>query len=328
MPQTSKSKSFLGWLKTTSLRYQKIIILLFVFWGLWAFGLGALGGWLLSKAGLDKFPDLTKDDRLLILAPHIDDEVISSAGVIQEANKIGATVKIVYMTNGDENLSSLIGREKIITLNPNDFITLGEQRMNEAQKAAQILGLQQEDLIFLGYPDLGLIHLLNKNFDEKNPYNSQGTKFDYNPYHGTYKEGQNYTGSNVVENLKEILKDFQPTIIIAPHLRDQHPDHRATFQFLEKVLTEEKIKPRVFAYFVHYPLFPSQKKLQPNQFLYPPKKLFSQKGWFSFDITPEQENKKLEAVNQNKSQLKFLHIYNLLQSFVKRNEIFEEMEGF
>ena len=326
MPRISKSKSFLRWLKTTSLRYRKIIIFLFVFWGLWAFGLGALGGWFLSKAGLDKFPDLTKDDRLLILAPHIDDEIISSAGVIQGAERVGTEVKIVYITNGDENIFSLIGKEKIITLNPNDFITLGEQRITEGKKATQILGLQESNLVFLGYPDIGLSSLLNKNFNANNPYNSHGTKFDYNPYHGTYKEGQLYTGSNVVENLKEILKSFQPTIILIPHPRDQHPDHRATFQFLEKVLAEEKINSRIFAYLIHYSLFPPSKKYQPNQFLYPPKKLFSQKGWFSFDLTLEQEKRKLEAVNQNKSQLKFGHIYDLLQSFVKQNEIFEEID--
>jgi LmbE family N-acetylglucosaminyl deacetylase len=326
MPRISKSKSFLRWLKTISLRYRKIIIFLFVFWGLWAFGLGALGGWFLSKTGLDKFPDLTKDDRLLILAPHIDDEIISSAGIIEQAEKVGAKIKIVYMTNGDENIGSLIGKEKIITLSPNDFIALGEQRITEGKKATQVLGLKENNLIFLGYPDFGLSYLLSKNFNTNNPYTSKGTKFDYNPYHGTYKEGQSYTGSNVVENLKEILKDFQPTIIFVSHPRDYHPDHRATFQFLEKVLSEEKINPRIFAYLVHYPLFPPPQKYQPNQFLYPPKRLFTQKGWFSFSLNPEQENKKIEAINQNKSQLKVPHIYDLLVGFVKQNEIFEEID--
>jgi len=326
MKKISQGLSFFRWLKTISLRYRKIIIFLFVFWGLWAFGLGALGGWLLSKAGLDKFPDLKQDDRLLILAPHIDDEIISSAGVIQAAKKVGAKVKIVFMTNGDENIASLIGKEKIITLDPNDFIALGEQRMAEGKKANQILGLEESNLIFLGYPDLGLSSLLSKNFDNNHPYNSHGTKFNYNPYSGTYKEGQSYTGSNVVEDLKEILKDFQPTIIIVPHPRDQHPDHAATFQFLKKAQEEEQSEAKIFGYLVHYRFFPPQKKLQPNQFLYPPKKLFTQKGWYSFNLTSEQERKKLEAVNQNKSQLKFKQVYNLLQSFVKRNEIFEEIE--
>lgn len=321
-----KTKSFFKWLKKISLKYKKIIIVLFVFWGLWAFGLGAFGGWFLSKAGLDKFPDLTANDRLLILAPHIDDEIISSAGLIQEAKKVGAEVKIVYITNGDENLTSLIGKEKVITLNPNDFIALGEQRMNEGRKATEILGLKETDLIFLGFPDRGLNSLLNKFFNEKTPYGSQGTKFEYNPYRGTYKENQLYVGDNIVADLTEILSSFKPTFIIAPHPRDKNTDHTATFQFLQKVLSEQKISPRLFTYLVHYPLFPPQKKLQLNQFLYPPKKLFTQKGWFSFDLTPNQENRKLEAVNQNKSQLKLAIIYDLLQSFVKQNEVFEEID--
>ena len=63
-----------------------------------------------------------------------------------------------------------------------------------------------------------------------------------------------------------------------------------------------------------------------NEFLYPPKKLFSQKGQVSFNLSQDQENKKLEAINQNKSQFEFSKVNDLLRSFVKRNEIFEEME--
>lgn len=325
MAKLKKAKSFFQWLKKTSLRYKRIILAILVFWGLWTFGLGAFSGWFFSKAGLDKFPDLSKDDRLLILAPHIDDEIISSAGIIQQANQIGAAIKIIYMTNGDENLSSLIGQEKIMTLNPNDLIALGEQRMEEGKRATAILGLKETDLIFLGFPDRGLTFLLNKFFNENNPYSSQGTKFAYSPYRGTFKKNQSYTGSNIVDDLTEIFLSFKPTLIIAPHPRDKNTDHAAAFQFLQKVLSEQKTTPRLFIYLVHYPLFPLQKKFQPKQELYPPKKLFTQKGWFSFSLTQTQENKKLEAVNQNKSQLKFTPIYNLLQSFVKQNEIFEEI---
>ena len=44
-----------------------------------------------------------KGQRVLILAPHPDDEAIACAGVIQQALKAGAKVKIVYLTNGDHN---------------------------------------------------------------------------------------------------------------------------------------------------------------------------------------------------------------------------------
>ncbi len=52
-------------------------------------------------------------DRVLILAPHPDDEDIGCAGVIQRALKSGAKVKIMYLTNGDHNEFAFIVYEKM-----------------------------------------------------------------------------------------------------------------------------------------------------------------------------------------------------------------------
>lgn len=307
-------------------KYRWFIIVAFILWTLWFFGLGALGSYFLSKSRLAKLPDLSSSDRLLILAPHIDDEIISSAGLIQQAQQIGCPLKIVYFTNGDNNLVSIIEKNKIIKTDPNEFIQLGEKRMAEAKKATSLLGLTRDNLIFLGFPDEGLLAMLSTYYNDNNPSTSQGTKFTYNPYSNTYKTEQLYAGSNVVADLTEIINDFKPTIIIVSHPRDKHLDHQAAFRFLEKTLSKVNFKVHVFSYLVHYPLFPPAKKLLMNDFLYPPKKLFSQKGWYSLDLSSEQENKKLEAIKQNSSQLGIPHLYDLLLSFVKRNEIFEEME--
>ena len=40
---------------------------------------------------------------ILIVAPHPDDEVLSSGGLIQKAVKSGKSVHIIYLTNGDES---------------------------------------------------------------------------------------------------------------------------------------------------------------------------------------------------------------------------------
>lgn len=311
--------------KNFSTKFKKLIIFAFIIWGLFAFGLGSLISWFfIAKVTLDKFPEITANDRILVVAPHIDDEIISAGGLIQKAKSVGAQVKVVYLTNGDNNIYSIIGENKNLKINPGEFIKLGEQRMNEARAATQILGLKEEDLYFLGYPDGGLSLMLNKFYTT--PYTSRGTKFNYNPYEKTYKKEQLYTGANVVSDLEEIISGFNPTIIIVPHPRDQHPDHWATFQFIEKALKEKKFQTKIFAYLVHYKAYPPEHKLKMDEFLYPPKKLFSQKGWVSFNLTQDQENKKLEAMNQNKTQLEFSKVNDLIQSFVKRNEIFEEIE--
>jgi LmbE family N-acetylglucosaminyl deacetylase len=313
-------------LKNITFKYRKILIAILILWTLWFLGLGALGGWFLSKGRLDRFPDLGPNDQIMVIAPHIDDDVISSGGLIQQAEKIGAKVKIVYMTNGDNNVRSIIEEDKTFKLNPNEFIALGEQRMSEGEKATELLGLTRERLIFLGFPDGGLYPMLNKYYDPNTPFASKGTKFTFNPYSGTYKSQQSYTGSNVVADLEEILKNFNPTIIIVPHPRDRNLDHRATYLFLEKALLEIKMRPKVFTYLIHYPQYPPLKNLALNEFLYPPEKLFSQIGWLSFNLSTEQENIKLKAIKQYASQRELGNLYDLLISFVKQNEIFEEIE--
>src|SRR4051812_25082336 len=59
--------------------------------------------------------NLTGQDRILIIAPHPDDETISSGGVIQEAVKLHIPLRILYVTNGDSNqLSFLFYRKQFV----------------------------------------------------------------------------------------------------------------------------------------------------------------------------------------------------------------------
>src|SRR4030042_2929508 len=86
------------------------------------------------------------EDRVLILAPHPDDEAIGCAGIIQQALKAGSEVHVVYLTNGDHNEFAFIVYEKRITLRKGEFIHMGEGRRKEAVKAMKLLGLNENDL--------------------------------------------------------------------------------------------------------------------------------------------------------------------------------------
>jgi LmbE family N-acetylglucosaminyl deacetylase len=79
----------------------------------------------------------TANAQILVLAPHPDDDIITSAGVIYEAHRRDESVTVVYLTNGDFNGTDT-----------------GILRQGEAV-AAQVdhLGTLETDLIFLGYPD-------------------------------------------------------------------------------------------------------------------------------------------------------------------------------
>lgn len=312
-------------LNTLKAQYKRILILIFVIWGFFAFGFGSLFGWFLgSKATLTKFPDIYSTDKILVFSPHIDDEVLSSGGLMQEALAIGTQIKIVYLTNGDDNYFSVIKENKSFKETPNDFLNLGETRMKEANEATSILGVSSSSLVFLGYPDNGLKYLLNANF--LTPYTHKASKLNYNPYSGTYHKKQLYTGINLFNDLKEIINQFQPTIIIFPHFRDSNPDHQAAYHFVSNALEGNNQHIKLFGYLVHYRYYPLEKGLHLNRFLYPPSRIFTKEGWVSFDLTEEQEKLKLEALYKNQSQLYFYPNEGklLLESLVKKNEIFEE----
>jgi LmbE family N-acetylglucosaminyl deacetylase len=309
--------------KEISSSHRGIVISIGIFLLICFFGLGTIGGLLLSRGNLVNFPDISKDTKMLIIAPHIDDEVIGSAGIIQDALNKGAKIKIVYVTNGDDSIGAVAKENKSIYLKPNEFINLGVQRMQEGVNATKVLGVNKEDLIFLGYPDEGLYSMLTKFYGS--PYTSASTKYSFNPYAGTFRNKQAYTGKNFDADLKQIIGDFSPTIIIAPHPRDRNPDHKASYLFLETVLAEMSSTTEVFSYLVHYRMYPPTKQLLENGYMYPPKNLSSQNGWYSFNLTDQQKTIKLEAIKQNVSQQEFGKFYDLLQSFVKRNEIFERM---
>lgn len=307
-------------------KYKRIILWLFIIWSFFTFGIGGLIGWFFgSQSTLTKFPDIDSTDKILIVSPHIDDEILSSAGLIQEAVSKGAQIKIVYLTNGDNNYLSVVQKNKNLKESPNDFIALGEQRAKEAKEAVTFLGVSFENLIFLGYPDGGLKSLFSKNFFT--PYTSKSLKLNYNPYSNTYRHNQLYTGINLFEDLKEIINQFQPTMIILPHPRDINPDHQAAYHFIISALEDKEKRVKLYSYLIHYPNYPLEKGLNLDKFLYPPKKLFVKEGWLSFNLDEEQVKRKQEALYKNKSQIYFAINggKKFLESFIRRNEIFEEM---
>ena len=271
-----------------------------------------------TKEPLLEFPEIKTSDRILILAPHIDDEIVSSAGIIQQANQAGSKILIIYATNGDNSLYVLMRK----LLRPNWFISFGKKRMAEARKATAVLRLKEENLIFLGYPDNGLKQMSNRSI----PCTSRSTRLNFNPYQGTYREKQQYTKDNLINDLSEIANNFKPTIVIIPHPEDKHPDHKSLFHYWKEVAVKDKIHPDQYAYLVHFKSFPWKKGSKKDELLQPPKELPLKRSWHSFNLSSDQEKKKIEAVRQNASQLKRFSTSNLLKAFIRKNEIFEKME--
>ena len=54
---------------------------------------------------------LNADDRILVLAPHPDDEVLGAAGVIQQAKALGLPVKIVFFTYSNVHIKKIKNKQ-------------------------------------------------------------------------------------------------------------------------------------------------------------------------------------------------------------------------
>lgn len=264
-----------------------------------------------------------ENDTVLVFAPHSDDEVIGAGGYIYQSLQNGARVFVVMMTNGDGHLFSTLEEFKKIYPSANNYIESGYTRQNETKAALSKLGLPEKNIFFLGYPDQGLDNLLHEYWTT--PYKSKHTKSAQSPYNNSYQSGVSYTGQSVDQNIKEIIRNFKPDIIITSSKNDLHPDHSATYSFVKNAINETNSKALVFTYLVHYPRFPRPNGLRTSLFLAPPMKLFNfLDGWTKLSLDENAEDSKAEALSEYHSQLKVPFLKKLLLSFIRKNELFQK----
>lgn len=136
-------------------------------------------------------------DRLLLLAPHPDDETLAAGGLLHLAARCGAAVRVLYVTRGENNPWAQRVGERRLRVGPGDRIRWGEKRWAEALSALARLGLPDSTAHCLELPDQGLSDLLFRG--------------DVTP----------------VDALGEEFARWRPTVVVTPAIWDAHPDHSA-----------------------------------------------------------------------------------------------------
>jgi len=273
---------------------------------------------------INKLEPIERKDRILILTPHPDDEAIGCAGIIQEALKVGAKVQIVYLTNGDHNQIAFIVYEKRLTLRKTEFIHMGEVRRKEAITAMKLLGLNEKNLIFLGYPDFGTFTIFSQYWQTQRPFKSLLTRLSSVPYKENLSFGAPYIGESILSDLKKVLSSFKPTKIFISHPADVNVDHKAFYLFLRIALGDlekELPRPKIYPYLIHHVGWPLPRRYHPELSLEPPEELLNTEiNWMEFKLGPEQLKKKYKAILCYKSQTESSAFY--LLSFARQNELF------
>ena len=286
-------------------------------------------------AGIEK-PDLSiwskmpalesfkEGERVLILAPHPDDEAIACAGIIQQALKAGAKIRIVYLTNGDHNELAFIVYEKRITFRQGEFVYMGQVRQQESIKAMKFLGLSEKDMIFLGYPDYGTFNIFSQYWQAKKPFRDRLTRISNVPYKDNPSYGAAYQGESILSDLVKQILDYKPDKIFVSHPADVNVDHKSLYLFLQVALSDLEGKiptPKIYPYLVHCVGWPLPRYYHPELELYPPNKFIdSEISWARANLSFGELDKKYQAILFYKSQTQSSAFY--LFSFARENELF------
>jgi LmbE family N-acetylglucosaminyl deacetylase len=254
-------------------------------------------------------------DRILIIAPHIDDETLGAGGYAFDAVRAGSFVAVAYLTAGDCNpLPAMIDDRRIIP-GVRDFLQEGRDRIAEGKRAMQSLGVAARNVYILGYPDRGLKTMLD------NPgvaIRSWATRESHVPYPEAVSPNAPYTLENLQRDLEGILRETRPTIVIMPVSFDLHPDHATSAPIMQRLLGKDI---RVLSYLVHAHEFPDPFFLSTHAGLDPPRRL-ALLPWKIYKISGETEQRKQAAIRMYRTQRRDPHLYLLTEAFIRRNELF------
>ena len=262
-------------------------------------------------------------DVLLVVAPHPDDESLCCAGVIQRARAAGARVAIVWLTSGDAFELDAMLVEHSLHPGPRGLERLAYERMAEARAAAGLLGVPAADEFFLGYPDRGLNHLLADCYFQS--YRSRYTGAEAVPYAEALAPGAAYQGRNLERDLTAVIARVRPTLVLAPTPLDAHPDHRATAEFVIRVLGARGMLADAAWWIVHVTHhrptahhWPAPRGLHPELPLEPPH--FAALPWQSWTLRDGEPAGKERALRAHRTQMEMMAPFML--SFVRRNELY------
>lgn len=271
---------------------------------------------------LPDLPALTRSDRVLVIAPHPDDESLCCGGLLARVARRGIAAKVAFVTNGDGSRTGQIFkmlREPLAR--DNDLFSIAQQRQIEALNALASVGLGEADAAFFGFPDGGLTAITRMRDDEI--YWAPTTHRNHVAYARAYAPGARYLREVLFDLMAQLIREFEPTWLFTGHALDTHPDHAATYALALEAVKRAGLKtePLVAQTLVHYGIWPVPNGLHTELPIAPPAALLKRGKWHSLALERDEITAKLAAIECYQSQLVSLPHY--LRAFARRNEIFD-----
>jgi len=147
--------------------------------------------------------------RIIVFAPHPDDGVLGCGGTIAKRISQGYDVLMVVLTDGRHAFSNVLGINSNPT--PDEMKAI---RMEEVKNAIKVLGMSEEQLLFLNFEDRSL---------ERNEREAK-------------------------QKILKILKENSPVEVYFPCDKEYHKDHLVTNRILESSCKELNLTATKYRY--------------------------------------------------------------------------------
>lgn len=157
-------------------------------------------------------------ERVVVLAPHMDDETIGCGGAVARHVMAGAPVHVVFLTDGRHGSSTLSGLSG--DARRAEELRIVALRKAEAQRALHKLGV-------------GSVSYLDA------------------------EDGALGADTAIVARLRAILEAQRPELVYVPCYLEGHPDHLAASRLLLAAASDPSLRFQCMAYEVWTPLFPN-----------------------------------------------------------------------
>jgi LmbE family N-acetylglucosaminyl deacetylase len=247
----------------------------------------------------------TSGARVLIVAPHPDDEVLGAAGLIQRVVEGNGSVRVVFMTSGDGFAAGVTLETHRSHPSAGDYRWYAQRREKEAVRSLATIGVRRDQIVFLGFPDRGLCPIRRLYQVDRAPYyRSPFTAADRPPQAEALIRDTEYDVADLEHELRRLIVHFRPTLILVPHWADTHPDHCTTFFFVRDALRNLEgelpaFRADLVAYLIHFGGWPEGS----SSALAPPHDFPAPTRWVAFPLTPREAAVKRDAVTQYRTQM-------------------------
>ena len=245
--------------------------------------------------------DLRDIQRLLVVAPHPDDESLGAAGIIQAILQAGGSVRVVVVANGDGQAAGPLVWGHDALPSADTFVRFGLQRQQETLDALATLGVSPDMVFFLGYPDGKLGALWESDWAAGQAAAGRYTRVTSTPYDNTTNQRALYRGGDLFDDLVELLAEFGPDLLVVPHPEDTHEDHRAVSSFARfaaayvEAQTGQPIG--VLGYLVHYDGYPVPRGTDLGRTMLPPAALSGEdREWLTYILSDAERVRKYLAI--------------------------------